>query len=237
MLEYEADVLDVIERAPGVKSFRLLRKDEVDFKPGQWFLVFQEISGEEAKKPFSFSSSPTEADHIEFTKRITDSDFSKALDNIKKGDKLKVKLPYGNFTFEGEEKKIGLLSAGIGITPFRSICKNATDKKLSTNIVMLYGSRDPNNIVFKEDFDSMQEENPNLKVINTLTCPNPRELGWEGCCGYIDKAMIEREVPDYKERVFFVCGPPDMVSCLVEELKKDLEMTEEHVRIEHFVGY
>lgn len=237
IFEYEAQVLDVIDRAPGVKSFRLSRKSEVDFKPGQWFFVHQVVSGEEKKKPFSFSSSPTETEHIEFTKRITDSDFSKALDGIKKGDTLKVKLPYGNFTFEGEEKKIGLLSGGIGITPFRSICKNATDKKLSTSIVMLYGSKDPNNIIFKEDLDSMQEENPNLKIIHTLTCPNPEELGWEGCCGYIDKAMIEREVPDYKERVFFVCGPPDMVSCLVEALKKELGIKEECVRIEHFVGY
>jgi len=157
---------------------------------------------------------------VEFTKRLTSSDFSKKLDSLKKGDIVKLKMPYGNFTFEGENEKVALLSGGIGITPFRSILRYASDKRSSADMVLIYGSSDPDNI-----------------IVHTVTCPDAQEKGWGGCCGYIDETMIKREIPDFAERVFFVCGPPGMVSCLVEILKKQLQVIEANIRIEHFVGY
>ena len=237
MVEYSAEILEIIQRIPGVKSFRFTRPEGFQFKPGQWFFVHLNIGGEEKKKPFSFSSSPTEEGHVEFTKRLTSSDFSKKLDSLKKGDVVKLKMPYGVFTFEGESPKIALLSGGIGITPFRSICKYAADKKLNTDIKLLYGSVDPANIIFKEDLDLMEKANPLFRVVHTMTCGDAVEKGWKGCCGYIDEAMIKKEIPDFAERVFFTCGPPGMVGCLVEILKKQLNVVEANVRIEHFVGY
>jgi glycine betaine catabolism B len=237
MIEYEAEILDIIQRAPGVKSFRFNRKPGFQFKPGQWFFVHLQIDGEEKKKPFSFSSSPTEEGFVEFTKRLTSSGFSKKLDSLKKGDIVKLKMPYGNFTFEGENEKVALLSGGIGITPFRSILRYASDKRSSADMVLIYGSSDPDNIIFKEDLDSMEKSNPLFRIVHTVTCPDAQEKGWGGCCGYIDETMIKREIPDFAERVFFVCGPPGMVSCLVEILKKQLQVIEANIRIEHFVGY
>ena len=69
-LEFETTVLDVIKRAPGVKSFRFRIKDPVDFKAGQFFLLTIRINNTESSKHFSFSNSPTEAGYIEFTKRV-----------------------------------------------------------------------------------------------------------------------------------------------------------------------
>ena len=51
-----------------------------------------------------------------------------ALKAAKVGDWARIDAPYGAFTFEGEYPKIALLAGGIGVTPFMSICKNATDK-------------------------------------------------------------------------------------------------------------
>lgn len=31
--------------------------------------------------------------------------------------------PYGDFTFQGEYEKVGMLTGGIGITPLRSMIK------------------------------------------------------------------------------------------------------------------
>jgi glycine betaine catabolism B len=237
MIEYSAEVLDIIDRVPGVKSFRFTRQDGFYFKPGQWFFVHLDIEGEERKKPFSFSSSPTEEGYVEFTKKLTSSDFSKKLNDLSRGDKVKLKMPFGNLTFEGGKDKIALLSGGIGITPFRSICKYATDKGIETDIKLLYGSADPDNIIFREDLDLMQKQNPSLRVIHTVTSSDAARLGWKGCSGYIDENMIKDQIPDFNERVFFVCGPPGMVSCLVEMLKSSLGMPEDKIRVENFVGY
>lgn len=237
MIEYSAEVLDVIDRVPGVKSFRFTRQESFYFKAGQWFFVHLDIGGEERKKPFSFSSSPTEEGYVEFTKKLTSSDFSQKLNCLKRGDKVKLKMPYGNLTFEGEKERIALLSGGIGITPFRSICKYATDKGIQTDIKLLYGSADPENIIFREDFDLMQKKNPLLRVVHTVTCPDASGSGWRGCLGYINETMIKEQIPDFNERVFFVCGPPGMVSCLVEMLTRSLGMPGDKIRIENFVGY
>ena len=237
MAEYIAEVIDIGSSVDGVKSFRLSRPESFSFNPGQWLFVFLDINGEEEKKPLSLSSSPTEKEYIEFTKRLTGSDFSKKLDLIKKGDKIKVDMPYGTFTFDGELKKIALLSGGIGITPFKSICKNAADKNLDTDIVLLYGNSSPENIIFKDELDEIMSINARFKLVNTITAPIASGIEWAGCSGMIDGAMVRREIPDYKERVFFMCGPPGMVKCLISMLKTELNVPESNIRKENFAGY
>jgi len=234
MIIFETEVLDIISRAPKVKSFRFETEQEVHFKPGQFFFAGIKIAGSEMTKHFSFSNSPTEKGYVEFTKKLTDSDFSKALNRLKVGDGAKLKMPYGSFTFEGEYKKIAFLSGGIGITPIRSICKFVTDRKLATDIILLYGNHQEEDIVFKTDLEEMGSVNKNLRVVHTLTYP---EQTWRGRRGFIDEEMIKEEISDYQERVFYVCGPPKMVESLVDILKSRLALPEDKVKTENFLGY
>lgn len=237
MVIFETEVLDIIPRTPGVKSFRFKAGEEVSFKPGQFFFVSIRINGTERTKHFSFSNSPTEKGYVEFTKRMTGSEFSKGLDELKAGDWARLKMPYGSFTFEGEYKKIAFLSGGIGITPIRSICKFATDMSLATDIVLLYGNNDWQDIVFKDDLDGMCSDNKNVRIVYTLTSPNIDRHSWPGRVGYIDEAMIREEIPDYRERIFYICGPPGMVEALVDTLKNRLDVQGDKIRIENFTGY
>jgi ferredoxin-NADP reductase len=150
-------------------------------------------SGEkELMHPFSFSSSPTEQDYIEFTKKFTPNEYSVALKTLKLGDWARIDAPYGQFTFEGENPKIGLLAGGIGITPLVSICKYCTDTHLNTKITLLYGCRTDIDIAFKKELETMQQQNNNLKIVFTLT-----EAGsdWKGATGVITADMVKREIP------------------------------------------
>ena len=237
ILEFETEVISVIERAPCVKSFRFTRPEEADFAAGQYFMLYIDVNGEEKCKPFSFSSSPTEMTHIEFTKRLTGSDFSNALDKLKEGDKVRIKMPFGSFTLkQASTGKIAFLCGGIGITPVRSMAKYATDLSTPADMVLLYGNGGEEEIVFREGLDGMQKANPYFKVIYTLTCTDvPKE--WKGCCGFINKEMIEKEMPDFEDRTFYACGSPYMVKCLVELLKGDLKIPDEKIVMEHFLGY
>jgi len=237
--EFETNVIDVIQRTDNVKSFRfsIPRHINIDFKPGQFFVVTIKIKGKEAAKHFSFSISPTEKGYVEFTKRITGSEFSWALNQLKKGDWARLKMPFGFFTFEGEHEKIALLSGGIGITCIRSICKFATDKKLPTDIVLLYSNKAENDIVFREDFARMQAENKNLKVIYTLTSSDADKSTWSGRIGRIDSKTVKEEIPDFKDRFFYICGPPKMVEALKSVLSDELKLEKEKIKFEHFTGY
>jgi glycine betaine catabolism B len=234
LIEFETEIVDIIQRTHDVKSFRLKPAEGTDFKAGQFFSLTMNIKDKEVTKYFSFSSSPTEKEYIEFTKRITGSEFSAVLDKLKIGERLKIKMPFGNFTFNEEYKKVAFLSGGIGITPVRSICKYVVDKKTGTDMIIIYGNHTVKDIVFKDDFDLMQKEYPKLKVINVISKIEP---GYKGRSGRIDNRIIKEEIIDYMERKFYICGPPAMVMAMKDMLLKEMGLAKENVITENFAGY
>jgi ferredoxin-NADP reductase len=216
-----------------VTSFRFPRPAELNYKPGQFFFITLKADKKELRKHFSFSSSPTEKSHIEFTKKLSDSDFSAVLRGLKKGDWARIDAPYGKFTFEGEYPKIGLLGGGIGITPFMGICKYCTDMGLDTKITLLYGNRTEKDIVFRREFEMLRQENKNLKVVFTL---DEACSGWNGATGFINADMIKKEIPAYKDTMFYTCGPPGMVQ-VMEKLVEQLGLPKTQLKREYFTGY
>jgi len=232
-MKFETSFQEIIPRTPDVSSFRFPRPQGLDYKPGQFLYVTIRQDGKELSKHFSFSSSPTEKGFIEFTKKFTDHEFSMALKAAKVGDWAKIDAPFGQFTFEGEYPKIALLGGGIGITPFISICKNATDKGLTNKITLFYGCKTEADIVFKKEFEKLAEKNKNLKIHFTLNVPPP---DWKGATGFIDAAMIKKELPDYKENVFYTCGPPPMIKAM-QALVENLGLPKEKLKMEYFTGY
>ncbi|HVP41582.1 MAG TPA: FAD-binding oxidoreductase [Candidatus Krumholzibacteriaceae bacterium] len=232
-MEFETRVAEIIRRASDVKSFRFRRPEELAYAPGQYMYVTILIGDEKQTKPFTISSSPTETDFIEFTKRITDHEFSKALDQLKVGDWAYIEAPEGEFIFKGEYPKVALVTGGIGITPFRSMIKYCTDTGVKSQITLLYGNRNEETIAFREELDILAKQNHNLRTVHTLTQPSEN---WEGRRGLIDLQMIKEEIPDYTERVFYVCGPPGMVTSMLNVLKT-LKIPEESTKTEHFSGY
>ena len=237
MRELDTKIIDIIKRTPGITSFRFAAPDDLEFKAGQFFELTIDALGKPESKYFSFSNSPTEKGYIEFTKRMTESSFSQALLKLKKGDTAHIKFPLGSFTF-GDERKIAFLSGGIGITPIRSMCKFACDMALDKDIILLYSNRRVSDIPFKEDFDLMASSDRNLQVIYTVTDEREGSLEtWKGLYGRIKSDMLKEAIPDYKDRYFYVCGPPGMVGALYSLLKNELALDDNQIRKENFVGY
>ena len=232
-MKFETYVKEIIPRTYNVTSFRFPRPATLDYTAGQFFFVTLKTDGKELSKHFSFSSSPTEKTHIEFTKKLSDSDFSSTLRRLKVGDWTRIDAPYGKFIFESEHEKIGLLGGGIGITPFISICKYCTDMRLSTKITLLYGNRTEKDIAFRKELEAMQEQNENLKVVFTLSEADSK---WKGARGLIDAEMIKKEIPAYKETVFYTCGPPAMVE-MMGKLVEQLDLPKTQLKREYFTGY
>ena len=232
-MKFETEIIKIIKRTPDVKSFQLFRPSTFEYKAGQFMFVTIPSETGELKKHFTISSSPTEKDFIEFTKKLTGSQYSNALDSLKIGETINIDAPYGNFVLDKTIEKIGMLSGGIGITPLRSMCKYSTDLKLKLNIILLYGNNSLEEIAFKEEMDKLSKENKNLKVVYTL---NNFPSYWNGYTGFIDANMLKKEIPDYKSRIFYTCGPPAMVEAMKKLLGK-LNFPKEKIRIENFSGY
>ncbi|WP_235856159.1 ferredoxin--NADP reductase [Methanolobus halotolerans] len=222
-----------MQRSHNIKSFRFRRPDKFDFKAGQYIVVTIDVAGKKASKPFSLSSSPTEKDHIEFTKKLTGHEYSNALDSMRAGDSAGISGPYGKMSFEGEFDRIVLLSGGIGITPMRSICRYCTDMGLDTDVVLICSDKTEEDMVFWNELEEMMHKNRNLMVFQTLT----RASGnWKGSRERINAGIIKHQVPDYLTRHFFVCGPPGMVESMMEILHT-IDIPEEKIKKESITGY
>ena len=232
-MKFETELVEIHKRTRDVKSFRLFRPSSFEYKAGQFMFVTIPSDDGELMKHFTISSSPTEKDFIELTKKLTGSSYSKALDSIQIGKKAKIDAPYGKFVFDQKIEKMLMLSGGIGITPLRSMCKYSTDLNLKNNIVLLYGNNTIEDIAFKEELDQMHKDNKNLKDVYTLNNP---PSGWKGSIGYINAEMIKNEIPDYENRVFYTCGPPAMVEAMKRQLQ-EFNILPEKIRTENFSGY
>lgn len=232
-VEIKAKIKEIIQRSYNVRSFRLEIPGVLDFKAGQFLSV--ELEGNpRLKRYLSISSSPTEGCYLEFTKKLTQSDFSKALDNLRAGDQVAIRYPFGKFILDEAVPKIAFLSGGIGITPIRSICRYVVDKNLGIDVVLVYSNRSVRDIIFKDDFDAMIKEYPSLRVAHVLCETEP---GFKCTVGLINSGIIKNEISDYLERKFYLCGPPQMVEAIAKILTDELGLQNDKIIVENFQGY
>jgi ferredoxin-NADP reductase len=225
-------------------------KSVLDYKAGQY--AFFDIGGvnNDPKGPirhFTISSSPTE-NFIMLSTRIRDTPYKKRLSSLEELAKVKVRGPQGNFVLHEDYSKPAIfLSGGIGVTPFRSMIKYATDKQLPLKIIMFDSNRDEKNILYKNEFDVAANSNKNLRIIYTIS---EEEKGqereqisssnkWEGERGRIDEAMLAKYLndDDIKNSIFYTCGPPGMLKAMQKLLQDELRIPKERIMIEEFTGY
>ena len=226
-------------------------KPLIDYTAGQFaFFDIGEVYND-PKGPirhFTISSSPTE-NFIMFSTRIRDSPYKKRLSTLERGAKVKVRGPEGKFVLhEDYSKPAVFLSGGIGVTPFRTMIKYATDKQLPVKIIMFDSNRNQDNILFKKEFDDWASINKNLKIIYAISEEDQHDQSsslsrasyWKGVYGRIDKAMILKHIEDnniLNNSIFYICGPPGMLKAMQTLLQEELEIPKERIKIEEFTGY
>jgi len=239
MWQFETGVLEVIQRTPEIKTFRLdARGRDVRYEAGQYFYVFIKVGEQEAEHHFTISSSPTEtekAGYLEFTKRITASDYSQALDRMKPGDRARLQGPEGSFTLPRKKADLAFLSGGIGITPLRSMLRYMVDKGLEHDVVLIYGNRNWDDIAFRDELEQIASTHHNIRVEHVLS-EGDFPPGRTGKKGRITKDIVAEIAPDYKERTFYLSGPLKMVLSLEERLAQ-INVPKKQVKRDYFPGY
>ncbi|MEE8353722.1 MAG: FAD-binding oxidoreductase [Dehalococcoidales bacterium] len=236
MWQFDTEVAEVVRRTPQIKSFRFpIRAKGVRYRSGQFFFITIMVDGREAIHHFSFSTSPTDAGYIEFTKRITGSDFSRALDRLATGDWARLRGPEGGFTLPRNPKRLAFLSGGIGITPLRSMLRYVVARQLAFDIVLVYGNNNVEDIAFRDELDELVAAQPGLRLEYVLSGEEV-PADWTGKWGRITPEVIREVIPDYRERLFYVSGPPRMVVALETQLV-ELGVPPAQVKRDSFTGY
>lgn len=231
--------VEVIAVVPETESTGTLRLAPVagrplpPFSPGQFLTVFVNIDGVTTSRPYSISS-PLGRPYYEITVRRKAGGFVSPylLDGVQAGDRLSVTEPLGTFCFDSlhGDRPLVFLAGGSGITPFASYIRHAAEKGLPRPVHLIYGSRDPEDVIFGSEIEALAAKNPRIRVDIVISEP---PAGWRGLAGFLDAAMISSRVGPVAGKDFFVAGPPEM-HALIEGALRSLGVPARHVSREVF---
>lgn len=155
---------------------------------------------------FTISSSPTEKELIIITK-ISKSTFKKTLNNLKTGDKVQIRGPWGEFVLPKKvTQPVVFLSEDIGITPFRSIVKYILDKNLKTPVTLFAAYEDVKDLIEKEFFE---EANKTSRITVIYSIP-----------GAITRDLLQKHLDGSKKYVYYSAGPETFVASMKALLAK-----------------
>jgi glycine betaine catabolism B len=213
-MEFDAVVTDIVCETSDTKTLRFTRPPEFTFIPGQFVNVTLRLpGGQRVRRAYSIASSPLEGQLDLTVRRLPDGLVSAILtDEVTVGESLSLKGPYGRFLLE--DKRMMWVAGGSGIVPFRSMWRYIDQKALSTEFVLLYAIRDVEHAIYRSELNGL------LQAGRSISCTFTREApcGWTGLRGRIDRTMLQSVVPDFRDIVFYACGPPAMCRSIVCDL-------------------
>ncbi|MCA9459989.1 MAG: hypothetical protein KC550_05570, partial [Nanoarchaeota archaeon] len=152
--------------------------------------------------------------------------------NKKEGDLVHIMGPLGIFNLEksNPEKKLVFIGTGTGIAPLRAMIKEELEKQANLEkaenieneaiinnreIMLIFGVRHENEILYKDEFEALEKSNPNFKYLEIVSRANEK---WVGRTGHVQDNF---ESIDPLNSEIYMCGLPQMIE---GAKKKLLEM-------------
>jgi dihydroorotate dehydrogenase electron transfer subunit len=183
-------ICDIREESPSVKT--LFFESEMPFKPGQFIMVWIPLLDE---KPFTIAYVQKKLLGISILKKGT---FTNSLHNIKIGDVIGIRGPYGN----GFHLQPGLdscvVGGGIGIASMATVIDRLPD------VTIIQGARTATEILYQKRFKEMR------------LCTDDGTLGFKGTTVDLLKEVLEKQ---HFQKIY-TCGPEMMLYKIVEVCKK-----------------
>lgn len=240
MPKYKVRLIDRKEVAESTMAFYLDKPFNFEFKAGQFIDVTLidplETDAEGNTRTLSIASAPHEP-YLMVATRMRDTAFKRVIKDLPLGSELEIDGPFGSFTLHNDSSRPAVfLIGGIGITPVRSILLDATERKLSHRLYLFYSNRRPEDAAFLYELINLEKENSNYKFVGTMTEMEKSQRIWNGETGYINKEMISRYVHDLMSAIYYLAGPPAMVSAM-RKLLNEIDIDDDNIKTEEFSGY
>lgn len=226
------------------------------YKQGQYVNIRLQIDGKEERRSYSLSSSPTEDQFAITVKKVKDGKVSTYFnDRLKEGTHLDLTQPEGKFFIEldsAQRRNHYFFAAGSGVTPILSIIKTTLEREPQSSIYLLYGSRDEDSIIFKDQFEEITRKYTDQfyieyilsqpKVIKASGLTSMFKKGkttWPGKVGRVSpehaseflKAHPSQNIPSE----YFICGPGNMIEKISDYLIAN-EISKKNIHREYFTA-
>jgi ferredoxin-NADP reductase len=216
-----AEVIEVVPETPRTKSLALEVPEWEGHKAGQHVDVrLTAEDGYQAQRSYSIASAPEDERLMLTVERLDDGEVSPYLTEVlMAGDKLELRGPIGGYFAweEGDGSPLLLVGGGSGVVPLMAIIRHRAAAGSRVPVRLLYSSRSYEEIIFREELETLAARDASLEVIHTLTRSRPED--WIGYHRRIDAEML-REVswPANENPLAFVCGPTSFVEGVADAL-------------------
>ena len=231
-------------------------------KFGLWDMAMKNT--EVVERAYSMASYPAEGREVMLNVRIATPPFDRAkgawmdvnpgiassyIFSRKKGDKVIISGPYGEFFINDSDAEMLYVGGGAGMAPMRShLYQLFRTLKTGRKVSYWYGGRSKRELFYLDHFYKLEKDFENFKFYLVLSEP-AAEDNWvnkvdvndtkgDGFTGFvhqsvIDKYLSKHESPEDIELYF--CGPP-LMNKAVQKMGEDFGLADENIRFDDFGG-
>lgn len=203
--------------APYTSHFEFEALDwDAAFVPGQFLSITQTIGEDAITRAYSIASPPDGRNFALCANLVPDGRFSPFLFDMKPGDEIDFKGPYGAFILRRPVADSIFVATGTGIAPFRSMLLAKLAEHADKRFTLVFGVRHEEGLLYHDEWVRMAGEFPNLRYLPTLTRPSP---AWTGLEGRVHPHVIE-VLGERRDMDIYICGLREMVDELRAKLKE-----------------
>ncbi len=182
-----------------------------DYEPGQYIGIGLLLDGRWRWRSYSLTSSPVTTDAHRSTRTVTitvkamPEGFLSAhlVDGVQPGTIVRLAAPQGNFVLpDPAPPAVLFLTAGSGVTPVMSMLRTLVRRDQITDVVHLHSAPTADDVMFGAELAQLAVDQPGYRL----------QLRATRSQGRLDLSRLDDEVPDWRKRQTWACGPEAMLN-------------------------
>jgi ferredoxin-NADP reductase len=219
--------------APNVRELTFARTDGTafEFQAGQWVSLVLPLATGEGRRAYSIASPPNGTPELEIAvTKVEGGAGSTYLHALEPGATLRAIGPQGFFTRTYGQPTL-FVGTGTGVTPLRSMIKDALAHADAAPMTLVFGVRTPEDRLYAEELDALAAAHPSFTVHYSLSRAGD---DWTGRRGYVQTHVEElyRALPAGTH--VYACGLERMVGTVRDLLRKQMGVERKQVHTERY---
>ena len=201
-------------------EFEIEHASRFGFGAGQWLsFTATKPDGEEITRAYSIASPPDESNRFALClNRVQDGFMSNFLCEMKPGETIGCKGPFGDFILRPPMRDTLFIATGTGVAPYRSMLQWVLadhSRHQGRKLWLLFGSRYESDIYYHQEFLRLASQHENFQYLPTLSRTTS---SWPGLRGYVQQ-HVPALVAGRTDMHAYICGLDKMIKANRELLK------------------
>lgn len=172
----KATITGFTDLSESAREIQLQLPSPFPFMPGAFVNVFFTVDDTKVRRAFSISSDNADETHITLSIRKTPGGLAGEFfwkENII-GTEVEIQGPLGlNTADKIHHTKVFLFGFGIGVSVIKALVHHLVRNKTVRSIDIITGSRDENDVMYKEFFQDVAQKNPHITYTYIVSRPFP----------------------------------------------------------------